>query len=117
MAELGDYETAGHREVGELAAKLDVDRLIVVGDAARPIRDGADAVSGWAGTAMVVADQDAAIEALRDRVARGDVVLVKASRYRTWAVVDALRERSAHRPDRDLDGWKRGSTAVSDGRA
>ena len=28
-------------EVGELAAKLDVDRLIVVGDAARPIHDGA----------------------------------------------------------------------------
>ena len=94
MAELGDYETVGHREVGELAAKLDVDRLIVVGDAARPIRDGAVAVSGWAGTAMMVADQDAAIEALRDHLRTGDVVLVKASRYRTWAVVDALRELS-----------------------
>ena len=92
MAELGDYEAAGHREVGELAAKVDVDRLIVVGDGARPIRDGAAAVSGWAGTAMMVADQDAAIEALRDQLRAGDVVLVKASRYRTWAVVDALRE-------------------------
>jgi UDP-N-acetylmuramoyl-tripeptide--D-alanyl-D-alanine ligase len=92
MAELGDYETSGHREVGELAAKLDVDRLIVVGEAARPIRDGAEAMSGWAGTAIMVADQDAAIEALRDHLRRGDVVLVKASRYRTWAVVDALRE-------------------------
>jgi UDP-N-acetylmuramoyl-tripeptide--D-alanyl-D-alanine ligase len=93
LAELGDYETVGHREVGELAAKLDIDRLIVVGDAARPIRDGADAVAGWAGTAMIVADQDAAIEALRNQLRGGDVVLVKASRYRTWAVVDALREQ------------------------
>jgi UDP-N-acetylmuramoyl-tripeptide--D-alanyl-D-alanine ligase len=92
MAELGDYETAGHREVGELAAKLDIDRLIVVGDAAVAIRDGADAVSGWAGIAIMVADQDAAIDALRADLRGGDVVLVKASRYRTWAVVDALRE-------------------------
>jgi UDP-N-acetylmuramoyl-tripeptide--D-alanyl-D-alanine ligase len=92
MAELGDYEVAGHREVGELAAKLGVDRLIVVAENARPIHDGAAAVSGWAGTAVVVADQDAAIDALRSDLRRGDVVLVKASRYRTWAVVDALRE-------------------------
>jgi UDP-N-acetylmuramoyl-tripeptide--D-alanyl-D-alanine ligase len=92
MAELGDFETAGHREVGELAAKLGVDRLIVVAENARPIYDGADAVAIWDGSAVVVADQDAAIDAVRDDLRRGDVVLVKASRYRTWAVADALRE-------------------------
>ncbi len=40
---------------------------------------------------MVVADQAAAIEALRAELRPGDVVLVKGSRYRTWDVVDALR--------------------------
>ena len=37
MAELGEYERAGHEEVGRLAAELGVDRLVVVG-ASRPRR-------------------------------------------------------------------------------
>jgi UDP-N-acetylmuramoyl-tripeptide--D-alanyl-D-alanine ligase len=72
MAELGRHETAGHAEVGRLAAELGVDRIIAVADNARPV-------------------QDAATEALRADLRPGDVVLVKGSRYRTWAVADALR--------------------------
>lgn len=91
MAELGDYETAGHRDVGRLAAELGVGRLIAVADGAAPILDGAATVPAWKGEAILAADQAAAIEALRGDLRPGDVVLVKGSRYRTWEVADALR--------------------------
>jgi UDP-N-acetylmuramoyl-tripeptide--D-alanyl-D-alanine ligase len=92
MAELGDHERAGHEGVGELAAELGVDRLIVVGDGALPIHAGAESVTGWKGTSVAVPDQDSAIALLHADLRPGDVVLVKASRYRTWAVADSLRE-------------------------
>jgi UDP-N-acetylmuramoyl-tripeptide--D-alanyl-D-alanine ligase len=92
LAELGDHERSGHEEVGRLAAQLGVDRLLVVGDNAGPIHDGAVAVDGWAGSSRRFADQAAAIDALRPDLRTGDVVLVKGSRYRTWDVADALRD-------------------------
>ncbi|MEV4534935.1 UDP-N-acetylmuramoyl-tripeptide--D-alanyl-D-alanine ligase [Asanoa sp. NPDC049518] len=95
MAELGEFERSGHEEVGRLAAELGVDRLVVVGEAAGPIHDGATAHPGWEGRSEVVDDQAAAIEALRADLRPGDVVLVKGSRYRTWDVVDSLRENGS----------------------
>jgi UDP-N-acetylmuramoyl-tripeptide--D-alanyl-D-alanine ligase len=92
MAELGGYERSGHEEVGRLAAQLGVDLLVVVGEPAAPIHDGAVAVKSWGGTSVQVTDQDAAIALLREELRARDVVLVKGSRYRTWAVVDALRD-------------------------
>jgi UDP-N-acetylmuramoyl-tripeptide--D-alanyl-D-alanine ligase len=92
MAELGDHERQGHRQVGELAARLGVDRLVVVGDGAAPIHQGATAVATWGGESVLVADQEAAVALLRAELRPGDVVLVKGSRYRTWDVADALRD-------------------------
>ena len=92
MAELGEYERAGHEEVGRLAATLGVDLLVVVGEPAAPIHDGAVAVADWGGKSVQVTDQDAAVALLRDELRARDVVLVKGSRYRTWAVVDSLRD-------------------------
>lgn len=92
MAELGAFERQGHEQVGELAARLGVDRLVVVGDAAAPIHHGAAAVATWGGESVQVADQEAAVALLRAELRPGDVVLVKGSRYRTWDVADALRE-------------------------
>jgi UDP-N-acetylmuramoyl-tripeptide--D-alanyl-D-alanine ligase len=91
LAELGAHERAGHEEVGALAAALGVDRLIVVGELAEPIHQGAQSVNGWRGTSVAVPDQDRAIEVLESELRDGDVVLVKGSRYRTWDVADALR--------------------------
>ena len=96
MAELGGYERAGHEEVGRLAAELGVELLVVVGDPAAPIHDGAVAVAGWKGTSVRVSEQDQAVALLRDELAAGDTVLVKGSRYRTWTVVDALRVNGEH---------------------
>jgi UDP-N-acetylmuramoyl-tripeptide--D-alanyl-D-alanine ligase len=92
MAELGGYEQAGHEEVGRLAATLGVDLLIVVGDNAAPIHDGAAAVANWEGKSVRVTDQEQAVALLRGELRPDDVVLVKGSRYRTWEIADALRE-------------------------
>jgi len=92
LAELGEYERAGHEEVGRLAAELGVDLLVSVGAPAAPIHDGATGVASWGGKSVRVSDQEEAVALLRGELRPGDVVLVKGSRYRTWAVADALRE-------------------------
>ncbi|MGC5018105.1 UDP-N-acetylmuramoyl-tripeptide--D-alanyl-D-alanine ligase [Micromonospora sp. DT47] len=96
MAELGEFEGDGHREVGRLVADLGVDRLLVVGEPAAPIHEGATAVSDWGGESVLLTDQAAAVEVLRSELRPGDVVLVKGSRYRTWEVADALRADAAN---------------------
>ncbi len=65
--------------------------MVVVGEAARPIHDGAVAVTEWGGESVLVTDQEAAVALLRVDLRPGDVVLVKGSRYRTWDIADALR--------------------------
>jgi UDP-N-acetylmuramoyl-tripeptide--D-alanyl-D-alanine ligase len=92
MAELGAYEEAGHAEMGRLAAELGVDRVVAVGQLTAPIDRGANEVANWGGSSVLVTDQEAATALLREELRSGDVVLVKGSRYRTWDVVDALRE-------------------------
>lgn len=80
MAELGPIAAEEHERLGELAARLPVDRLIAVGDAARAIavagvREGVEPEN--------VASYDDPDEALADvrRHARpGDVILFKGSR-------------------------------------
>jgi UDP-N-acetylmuramoyl-tripeptide--D-alanyl-D-alanine ligase len=80
MAELGAEAPMWHEEVGGLAARAGVDTLIVVGDDAAPMLSGAKAQPGWRGELLAVPDAAGAVEALRARLAPGDVVLVKASR-------------------------------------
>lgn len=91
MAELGPFESDGHAQTGRLAAELGVDRLLVVGEPAAPIHEGATSVGDWGGESVLLTDQAAAVEVLRGELRPGDVVLVKGSRYRTWEVADALR--------------------------
>jgi UDP-N-acetylmuramoyl-tripeptide--D-alanyl-D-alanine ligase len=97
MAELGEYERAGHEEVGRLAAELGVDRLVAVSERAAPILSGAAAVASWGGDSVLVTDQEAAVALLAAELLPRDVVLVKGSRYRTWDVADALRSDGARR--------------------
>jgi UDP-N-acetylmuramoyl-tripeptide--D-alanyl-D-alanine ligase len=91
MAELGEFETAGHQQVGRLAAELGIDRLVAVGVEAAAILDGAAAEAAWKGEPVLAADQQEATQVVRGDLRSGDVVLVKGSRYRTWQVIDALR--------------------------
>ncbi|MCT2589180.1 UDP-N-acetylmuramoyl-tripeptide--D-alanyl-D-alanine ligase [Streptomyces sp. N2-109] len=73
MLELGDDSAAEHRAVGAYAAAR-ADVVVAVGEAARAIADGAGE------RAVMLADNDAAVDWLRGRLVAGDVVLVKASR-------------------------------------
>ncbi len=80
MGELGPDAVAEHDALGRLIVRLDVSRLIAVGAAARPIAQGAALEGSWNGESSWVPDIDAALVLLRESLAPGDVVLVKASR-------------------------------------
>jgi len=86
MLELGSSATEEHRRVGRGAASL-VDRLLVVGEGARAIADGA-IESGLDPVAVqLAADRDEARELLLGQLREGDTILVKASR---GAALDVL---------------------------
>ncbi len=80
MAELGPAAADAHAEVGRLVAHLRVDRLLVVGPAARPIHLAAGLEGSFRGESTHVPDAAAALAVLRRDLRPGDVVLVKASR-------------------------------------
>jgi UDP-N-acetylmuramoyl-tripeptide--D-alanyl-D-alanine ligase len=79
MAELGDLERLEHERAGALAAQS-AQRLVVVGERAAPMANGAR-LAGLDDVVVVplAAGLDAVLEALGD-LRPGDVVLVKASR-------------------------------------
>jgi UDP-N-acetylmuramoyl-tripeptide--D-alanyl-D-alanine ligase len=79
MLELGEGHADGHRRVGEAAAAI-VDRLIVVGEGAAAIAEGALAGRLEPEQLVSVPDRSAALEAVLAAHRAGDVVLVKASR-------------------------------------
>ncbi len=79
MTELGGQAEALHEAAGEQAARAGVAGVIVVGEQATPILTGAKAVPTWQGELLQVPDAAAAMRALDNRLADGDVVLVKAS--------------------------------------
>jgi len=93
MRELGDEHAAGHRAVGADAAALGVDVVLVVGEAASGIAEGARA---GAGEVIVTAGREEAVAWLRQNAGAEDVVLVKASRGAALEVVaEALGEETA----------------------
>ncbi|KAA1399740.1 UDP-N-acetylmuramoyl-tripeptide--D-alanyl-D-alanine ligase [Aeromicrobium ginsengisoli] len=85
MLELGGESHEAHVEVGRLAAELGYSRVIVVGDGARGIAEGAGEI------AVSVDDVDVAVRTLSASLSGHEVVLVKASRGgRLERVADAL---------------------------
>ena len=79
MLELGEAHEDGHLAVGQAAAAV-VDRLVVVGDGASPIIEGALVAGLDPSRVTSVSDADAALDHLRSRLRDGDIVLVKASK-------------------------------------
>ncbi|MGQ0841066.1 UDP-N-acetylmuramoyl-tripeptide--D-alanyl-D-alanine ligase [Actinokineospora sp.] len=91
MGELGENTTEAHDEIGRLAVRLDINRLVVVGEQARAMHQGASLEGSWGEESVLVPDVDAAVALLRAELAPGDVVLVKASKVAAlWRVADAL---------------------------
>ncbi len=80
MLELGASSADEHDAVGRLVAGLDIHKLLVVGEGARPIHHGARSVGAWGGESVLVPDPDAALAWLRDHLTAGDVALFKSSK-------------------------------------
>ena len=78
MGELGSESEAGHREVGEAAAALQVDELIAVGATGATIARAAEK-AGLKNTAAVESASEAAAR-LGQSAAPGDLILIKGSR-------------------------------------
>lgn len=90
MLELGEESAAAHDAIGRLAVDLAIDRLVVVGEGARPIETGAREARAEAEVHQVETVQEAA-ELLAADLAEGDVVLVKSSHGSgLWQLGDTL---------------------------
>jgi len=79
MLELGQESDELHRGVGQAAAELGISELIVVGDGAALIADGAQSGASTPGTVRQVPDKQSVVAAL-GVLRPGDAVLIKASR-------------------------------------
>ncbi len=79
MTELGAQAEELHRAAGAQAARAGVAALIVVGDQATPMLEGAKEIGSFRGELVPVPDAVSAVQAVRSRMRHGDVVLVKAS--------------------------------------
>lgn len=91
MAELGDDSVIEHDLVGRFLVRLDVSQLVVVGHG-RPQRamfQGAVQEGSWGSEADHVAGVEEAVAILDERLAPGDIVLVKASSaVGLWSVAE-----------------------------
>ncbi|MFC8800638.1 UDP-N-acetylmuramoyl-tripeptide--D-alanyl-D-alanine ligase [Promicromonospora sp. NPDC057138] len=79
MHELGDGSRAAHDEIGRLVVRLNIKQLVVVGDDAYHIHEGAMQEGSWGSESIFVPDLAAARLLLDESLEPGDVVLVKAS--------------------------------------
>jgi UDP-N-acetylmuramoyl-tripeptide--D-alanyl-D-alanine ligase len=92
MAELGPISEEEHDRIGELAARIRVDRLIVVGETARAIARAAIREGMDPGDVIAVGGVEEAIDAVRGATGAGDLVLCKGSRVAGLErVAEALR--------------------------
>ncbi|MFC0675491.1 UDP-N-acetylmuramoyl-tripeptide--D-alanyl-D-alanine ligase [Brachybacterium hainanense] len=104
MLELGEDAVRLHDEIGRLAVRLNVTRLIVVGPGAAPIHQGACLEGSFGGESTYVGTLDEALAVLEREVRGGDVVLLKSSRdsgLRTLApriLAHLQAEPSGHAP-------------------
>jgi UDP-N-acetylmuramoyl-tripeptide--D-alanyl-D-alanine ligase len=91
MGELGEDTVTAHDDIGRLVVRLNIGKLIVVGESAAAMHHGATQEGSWGEESTLVPDAEAAIALLHDQLQPGDVVLVKASKVaKLWRVADAL---------------------------
>lgn len=92
LRELGESGAEAHEEIGRLAARLGIDRLVVVGEQAEGFQHGARLEGSDTGKeSVLVPDVEAAVALLDTELRPGDVVLVKAANlHGLWRIADAL---------------------------
>lgn len=79
MTELGEHAGDEHDRIGELAVRLLIQRIVVVGVEARRLYLAAVAEGSWDGEAVYFATADEAYDYLVGELRDGDRVLVKSS--------------------------------------
>jgi UDP-N-acetylmuramoyl-tripeptide--D-alanyl-D-alanine ligase len=87
MLELGTEEIAFHRKSGELAARLKIDLLVLVGPLSRHMADAANGAGMDSERVLVFENSEAAAQALPALLEAEDVVLVKGSRGTRMEVI------------------------------
>ena len=80
MGELGDASEKAHRQVGQLAAELRIDRLFLLGEKSRWVAEEALAGGMEAGNVHLGNELEKIAQSVRELVQTGDWVLVKGSR-------------------------------------
>ncbi len=80
MRELGPGSATDHEALGRLAVRLNVSRVVAVGERTQPIDLGVRGEGSGGPESSWVPDTEAAYELLREQLVAGDVVLVKSSR-------------------------------------
>ena len=79
MSELGDLAGEEHDRVGELAVRLRIQRIVIVGAEARRMFISAISEGSWDSEAVFFATADEAYDYLLGELRDGDRVLVKSS--------------------------------------
>ncbi len=113
MRELGETSAELHDEIGRLAVRLGIDRLVAVGPDAARLHAGAVLEGSWGDEAALVPDVAAAVELLRAELRPGDVVLVKASRSEGLERVAEQLLAAGAAPDGPVDGPVNDQVAAS----
>ena len=80
MAELGSLAREQHDAMGRIVVRLNIDQLVVVGQAAKLIHMGAEQEGSWGGESKFFESIDEAFEHVRGMLRAGDLVLVKSSK-------------------------------------
>ena len=96
MLELGESSIEEHDLLGRVVVRLNISKLIVVGDNVRPLYNGAVLEGSWGDEVQHVQDAAAAEALLRAELAPGDIVLFKSS---NGAGLRFLGDRIALLPD------------------
>jgi UDP-N-acetylmuramoyl-tripeptide--D-alanyl-D-alanine ligase len=83
LAVLGQFDSdpadfvEAHDAIGRLVVRLNVAKLIAVGDGARHLQSAAGLEGSWDGESVIVGSPEEAYDLLRDEIRGNDVVLVK----------------------------------------
>ncbi len=79
MLELGDGAVKAHDEIGRLAVRLNISKLLVVGQGARAIHNGASLEGSFGGESDYVENVDEARTVLEKIAEPGDAIMLKSS--------------------------------------
>lgn len=80
MYELGEDSIREHNALGQVVVRLNISRLVVVGEEARATHVGAVNEGSWGEESVYLPDLDSAYHLLSQELRPGDIVLFKSSR-------------------------------------